>query len=697
VVVIDRVRPYTLLVLAGVRDVLEATGTPLLVHVNDYFTNGLPGSLANRIRAGAFRGVISLALSSTRAHDEMHDLLSAHPDLPVVTIGGGPRGGPGSRAEVATDNAAGMRAVMRHLLDEQGVRRVALVRGVPHHRDSAERERVVREELAARGIGLPDDLVLDGDFDSATTYHGVLGLLRTGSVPEAVVALNDQSAVGAIDAVGDHGLRVPEDVAVTGFDDDSGWRSRCPLTTADQQLRSQGATAALLLLTRMHGGTTAERVTMPSRLVVRESSLRRPDALPGALPGAPEAGPVPIVMPLPHLRELDTMDAVLAMNRSFMLCTTEQEVMDALAATLPRLDITHCYVVLHDAVRPEATPIGRLALVHPAPDPSSDVAAAVSRPFPITSVLPDALREEISSGTLLMQSLSLAGHELGYVLYRQPGLRDVTAEVLRMDLTRALDGVARHRHLERLVRERTRTLHAEIAVRRRAETALSSANAELSALNVELRRNADLDGLTGVANRRAFDAYLERVWHDRRSAGQPLSLIFVDVDHFKAFNDNYGHLAGDDALRVVATALVRAARGDTDLVARYGGEEFVLVLPSTAPDDAHAVARRVRRLVRRDRIPHVGSPVCRWLTVSQSVATVVPARRTDPRALIAAADLGLYRAKAAGRDRIVVVDAPRPSAVRDDPVRDTPALGIPARPRHRPPDTPTALATVRLV
>src|SRR4051794_14476685 len=211
VVVIDPVSPHTPPALAGIRDVLENPPVPLLVHVNDYFAHGVPVSLARRVEDGEFHGMISLPLSTTEVHREMQAMLLAHPELPVVALSGGP----GNGTAVVADNRSGMRALMAHLLDEQGVRRIALVRGVPHHPDSIEREAVVREELARRWLDLPPELVVDGDFDREVGYRAVSSLLRSGARFEAVVALNDHSAVGAIDAVLDHGLLVPEDLIVT--------------------------------------------------------------------------------------------------------------------------------------------------------------------------------------------------------------------------------------------------------------------------------------------------------------------------------------------------------------------------------------------------------------------------------------------------------------------------------------------------
>jgi diguanylate cyclase (GGDEF)-like protein len=171
-----------------------------------------------------------------------------------------------------------------------------------------------------------------------------------------------------------------------------------------------------------------------------------------------------------------------------------------------------------------------------------------------------------------------------------------------------------------------------------------------------LRKSLFIDGLTRIANRTALDESLVTHWREHQSSGRTLSMIFVDVDHFKAYNDHYGHLRGDDVLRTVASCLTEAVRGRDDLVSRYGGEEFAIVLPQTDEIGAAVVAERIRRLVKSTEIPHAGLPASSgesFLTVSLGVASVQPAiEQVRVDHLIARADQALYRAKATGRDRV---------------------------------------------
>lgn len=177
----------------------------------------------------------------------------------------------------------------------------------------------------------------------------------------------------------------------------------------------------------------------------------------------------------------------------------------------------------------------------------------------------------------------------------------------------------------------------------------------------ELRRLTATDALTGIANRRAFDDGLQLEWRRALRSHAPLSLLMVDVDYFKRFNDTYGHPAGDACLRAVARVLAGIARRAGDLVARYGGEEFALFLPATNASDAFRLGESLCQSVAALAIPHAASAVAAQVTVSVGVATLVlpcdgveqPRCLAGPEALLALADEALYAAKAAGRAQVV--------------------------------------------
>lgn len=172
---------------------------------------------------------------------------------------------------------------------------------------------------------------------------------------------------------------------------------------------------------------------------------------------------------------------------------------------------------------------------------------------------------------------------------------------------------------------------------------------------VELQRISRLDSLTGVANRRVFDEILEEEWKLAICLAQPMSLLMLDLDHFKEFNDHYGHVAGDACLRDVAQAISRLPKRPRNLFARYGGEEFALILPQTGNQGACLVAERIRGAVEMLQIPHGFSSTGTTLTVSLGVATLVPRDGMSVASFINLADQALYSAKHAGRNRVETV------------------------------------------
>jgi diguanylate cyclase len=250
-----------------------------------------------------------------------------------------------------------------------------------------------------------------------------------------------------------------------------------------------------------------------------------------------------------------------------------------------------------------------------------------------------------------------------------------------------IGALARALWLHSRIAARTRELEQELTQRRRIEAeletireelehrvsertaALEARNEELSRLrlaletaNQRLKRLVSVDALTGIANRRHFDRALDRELRRARREGSPLSLVFLDLDEFKRFNDTYGHARGDDVLRQVAQTLDETFRRGGDLVARYGGEEFAVILPGVDGHRAALYAERLRRRVWRLSIGYDASRVSDRVTISGGVATVVPPNVATPDELLHAADQALYRAKCLGRNRIAT--APHTSLAR---------------------------------
>lgn len=169
-------------------------------------------------------------------------------------------------------------------------------------------------------------------------------------------------------------------------------------------------------------------------------------------------------------------------------------------------------------------------------------------------------------------------------------------------------------------------------------------------LQKELEELSFKDGLTGVANRRMLDSIMEVEWANARRHHQPLSLIILDIDHFKQYNDFYGHIKGDDCLRQVAQALSGVGTRARDFLARYGGEEFVLVLPETDAEAAKKIAERCRSVIFKQQIPHENSTTSQIVTISLGVGTIVPSHDAEPIMFIEAVDRLLYKAKQKGRN-----------------------------------------------
>ena len=202
--------------------------------------------------------------------------------------------------------------------------------------------------------------------------------------------------------------------------------------------------------------------------------------------------------------------------------------------------------------------------------------------------------------------------------------------VLRL---RMLGAQRREQELRRLVEEKT---------------------TDLRRLNEDLLRLSSIDSLTGLANRRVFDQTLEKEFARLKRTTSAVSLLILDIDHFKAFNDSQGHQRGDECLTLVGSELTRHAKRKIDLAARYGGEEFAVILPETAADGAERVAESARLAIANLKLPHSASPVAPFVTVSVGVATATLESHSSPEELIAAADQALYGAKRSGRNRVNV-------------------------------------------
>ncbi len=202
-----------------------------------------------------------------------------------------------------------------------------------------------------------------------------------------------------------------------------------------------------------------------------------------------------------------------------------------------------------------------------------------------------------------------------------------------------------------VVQAKVRAMYRLVQMQR----ALVKLAGQLNDANQELQRLSMTDGLTGIANRRMFDMSLAREWRRCLRLSKPLSIVMLDVDYFKKYNDRYGHQEGDDCLVAVANEVSRAAPRPGDLVARYGGEEFVMILSETTESGANLVADRIRRQVERLNLPHKDSPYGH-VTVSCGISSVQPTTGLTPEMLVKSADNALYLSKNQGRNMITYLD-----------------------------------------
>ena len=272
--------------------------------------------------------------------------------------------------------------------------------------------------------------------------------------------------------------------------------------------------------------------------------------------------------------------------------------------------------------------------------------------------------------TVILQDLDMPGaNGLDLVMaYRSiPELRNIPIIVLSSNdepaMKKAAFAIGANDYLVKLpepielmarVRYHSRSYMA-LLQRDNAYRALHESQTKLRQSNMELQRLTNSDGLTGLANRRYFDTYIAQAWTTSRQDASVLSLLMIDVDYFKLYNDTFGHLAGDDALQRVARAVQAAMVEPMSLAARFGGEEFAVVLPLIGADEACVVAERVRGSVEALNIPHP-SVAGVGVTVSIGVATMTATAATRSTDLIAAADARLYCAKYDGRNRVVGAD-----------------------------------------
>jgi two-component system chemotaxis family response regulator WspR len=196
------------------------------------------------------------------------------------------------------------------------------------------------------------------------------------------------------------------------------------------------------------------------------------------------------------------------------------------------------------------------------------------------------------------------------------------------------------------------TSYSNLIAKEATYLALQKSQQKLAVINQKLQQLAALDGLTGISNRRFFDEQLDKEWRRALRSDTPLSLIMADIDHFKLYNDEYGHIEGDNCLRQVAQTIEHCFQRGSDLVARYGGEEFVVVAPLLTCEQATRKAELMLTAIADLHLEHKASPTASCVTVSAGIASCMPQSELSPTQLVESADHALYEAKEAGRNRV---------------------------------------------
>ncbi|GEM46943.1 diguanylate cyclase domain-containing protein [Deinococcus cellulosilyticus] len=708
-VLIDHFHPYQSTVLTGIRHVLDQHNMGSTVLIGRNLHDPSPGiRRANDIyslaRTGDFAGLIvfSVSMGIYASDQDLNSFVDTFQPLPTVCIG--------RRVEtyptVEADNIHGMESLIHHLIEVRKFTRLAFMRGIPGNQDSEVREEVFRRCVTQKGLTVHEPWMLTGNFSSSGAQQALEAALKESSPDfQVVVCANDEMAHGAITLLSQRGIRVPEDIAVVGFDDSEEFRHVVPaLTTVRQPFFEQGVQAAEALMKLLQNQPVDLQLLVPTRLVVRESCGASP-APAGAAEPAPQSPDLTLLehMAAHWLEALQQKNPLhfLGFWRSLLLerplldeefnhwqglllqasVRVEMELQEtqwpgfsrlkdqAFTTLNSALQMVHSTRRIHNVTRAMHLPVMfsagssmelhteiRQHLQHLSLKPhvlvlrdledetksqvvlSDGVKGAETQPFPSHQILPSSLEGVLNASHTLVTPLFEPERMLGHLVYRPPSDLFFDEESLCYTLSRA---VQHHLQQQRLVQ------NAE-----RLEELVRSRTRELEALNLELQRSAFLDGLTGIYNRTAFKDHLARLWAQHLRKGAPLGLILCDVDHFKRYNDTYGHLQGDACLRQVAEVMASSIRRG-DVVARFGGEEFVVLLPETRLSGVIQVAERIQQELQGLQIPHEGSDVSPFVTLSLGVTSQVPTCASSAEELVKTADLLLYEAKRQGRARWV--------------------------------------------
>ena len=635
--------------------------------------------------------------------------------FPVLFIGSGEPG-----PAIFVDNSLGIHHAVAHLVDH-GHRRIAFIAGLPGDEgDSAVRLKAYHEAIAKEQLEADPALVVWGWHDFAAGQRAMHELLASDVKFTAVLASNDNSAVGALRAIGEAGLHVPRDIAVMGFDDQPIATAQVPpLSSVHASLDQVGEQALVSMLDHLTRKTPLESIETPPYLMKRQSCGCLPEAVASAIDGLPRINPVPLRLSHENIdaREMNQRIVNEMLNALMAIHTPVDEdefrksctaVVEAFYTSLQASSPLHFQEAFMDCLQALEKENGSL-------EPWQEMLSTLRREMTLLPLDWDAGTRHFAED-LLHQARAMVGESAQRQDRRHQNQRAVKALALN-ELTAALSAVMSEAQVAdvletRLAQLGIRHAHAMFFESEQADPVAWSVVLEAESgrparsfrsrdyppaglypqgelLNVLLLPlvfhdevlgyvafdSADLgtcaviamqlaatikvsrlhaqvvelslkDDLTGLQNRRYFELFLKNEISRTQRFSRNLAVILVDVDHFKEYNDAYGHPAGDEALQRVARCLTLARRS-ADIVARIGGDEFVLVLPETDAAGALEVCRKIRTTIAEQT-----GVRRRAITVSMGLTALVSSVKMDSELMVKQADNALYESKRRGRNRI---------------------------------------------
>ena len=532
-------------------------------------------------------------------------------------------------SSVVYENEPVMRTLVSHVLDKVPGNDIVFLAGYTSSRNSIQRENAFREAMAVRGRQVDESLVLRADFDASNSFLSLDALLSSGRCPSAVIAANDAMAFGAIDALVNHGKKIPEDVLVSGFDDSA--YAHCaavPITTVKTcpKRQMEVASAELLRLIAAEDASETRTISLPVHLLLRGST------------GEPDVDALISDTAVFNGSMNEAVEKVILMRKLLKRNNAESlsshEIRERLHVRLARCnDRYSVFQAFDDGMR--ALSIKRAFLVgfKPAPDGSIENAkllhtwptreiSSEDESYSAQRLLPPGLDEELTLGTLVMCGVEKDGQSVGALLFDPEGPERASMDGLAQTTFGALQ------HFEQC-------------------ESLEQQAFELSCVNDELVRLANLDPLTGLANRSRL---LNELNISLRQKIAGMVVVFFDLDGFKLINDTLGHGAGDRVLKIIGERL-SACLPKQDLLARFGGDEFVVLLRNQyTSEDIQSLTDKLLSEISRPMELFPDQPIA--LTASIGITRNIEQDATSSK-LLQQADTAMYRAKRLGGNRVV--------------------------------------------